>query len=91
MWAVWYVDMRLKYKDIHCKELIEILIKSIRTQNVSVKNMIRNYAKNIIELRDNILKKAGLDINDWLNDMFTDTQINAIIQLIQNEILEVLN
>jgi ankyrin repeat protein len=91
LWAVWYVDMRLKYKDIHCKELIEILIKSIRTQNVSVKNMIRNYAKNIIELRDNILKKAGLDINDWLNDMFTDTQINAIIQLIQNEILEVLN
>lgn len=89
LWAIWYVDMRLKYKDMNCKDLVEILIKSIRTQNVSVKNMIRNYAKNIIDLRDNILKKAGLDINDWLNDMFTDVQINAIIELIQNEILSV--
>lgn len=89
LWAIWYVDMRLKYKDINCKDLVEILIKSIRTQNVSVKNMIRNYAKYIIDLRDNILKKAGLDINDWLNDMFTDVQINAIIELLQNEILNI--
>ena len=89
LWAVWYVDMRLKYKETNCKDLIEILIRSIRTQNISVKNMIRNYAKNIIEIRDRILKKAGLDINDWLNDMFTDVQINAIIEQIQNEILNV--
>jgi hypothetical protein len=91
LWAIWYVDMRLKYKDMNCKDLIEILIKSIRTQNISVKNMIRNYAKNIIELRDLILKKANMDINDWLNDMFTDVQINAIIEQIQNEILSINN
>jgi ankyrin repeat protein len=91
LWAIWYVDMRIKYKDISCKDLVNILIKSIRTQNISVKNMIRNYAKNILELRDKILKKAGLDINDWLNDMFTDVQINAVIELIQNEILSVSN
>jgi len=89
LWAIWYVDMRLKYKDINCKDLIEILIRSIRTQNVSVKNMIRNYAKNIIELRDKIFKNVGIDINDWLNDMYLDTQINGIIEQIQNEILDI--
>jgi hypothetical protein len=51
--------------------------------------MIRNYAKNIIELRDKILKNVNLDINSWLNDMFTDTQINGIIEQIQNEIVNV--
>jgi len=91
LWAIWYVDMRIKYKDMNCKDLIEILIKSIRTQNISVKNMIRNYAKNIIEMRDTILKRANMDINDWLNDMFTDVQINAIIEQIQNEILSINN
>jgi ankyrin repeat protein len=89
LWAIWYVDMKLKYKDLDCKELIEILIRSIRTQNISVKNMIRNYAKNIIELRDKILKNVNLDINSWLNDMFTDTQINRIIEQLQNEIVNV--
>lgn len=91
VWAIWYVDMRLKYKSINCKDLVNKLINSIRTQNISVKNMIRNYAKNIIELRDKILKKAGLDINDWLNDMYTNTQIDGIIELIQDEILSINN
>jgi len=84
LWSVWYVDMRLKYKNIECKELVKILIRSIKNQNVSVKNMIRNYAKNIITIRDDILSKVNMDINDWLNDVYTDNQITGIIQYIQN-------
>lgn len=86
LWAIWYVDMRLTYKNINCNDLTKILIKSIKTQNISVKNMIRNYAINIITLRDELFKKVNLDINLWLNDMFTDTQIEKLIELIQNEI-----
>jgi ankyrin repeat protein len=86
LWSIWYVDMRLKYKDIDCRELVKILIRSIKNQNVSVKNMIRNYAKNIIDIRDDILTKVNMDINDWLNDVYTDVQINGIIQQIQNMI-----
>ena len=84
LWSIWYVDMRLKYRDLDCKELVKILIRSIKNQNVSVKNMIRNYAKNIITIRDDILSKVNMDINDWLNDVYTDVQINGIIQQIQN-------
>ena len=89
LWAIWYVDMKLRYRDLNCVELMEVLIRSIKTQNVSVKNMIRNYAKNIIELRDNLLKNVNLDINSWLNDMFTDKQVNGIIEQIQNIILDI--
>jgi ankyrin repeat protein len=89
LWAIWYVDMRLTYKNIGCNELTKILIKSIKTQNISVKSMIRNYAINIITLRDELFKKVGLDINSWLNDMFTDTQIEKIIELIQHEISQI--
>lgn len=86
LWAIWYVDMRLTYKNIGCNELTKILIKSIKTQNISVKSMIRNYAINIITMRDDFFKKVGLDINSWLNDMFTDAQIEKLIELIQHEI-----
>ena len=89
LWAIWYVDMRLTYKNIGCNELTKILIKSIKTQNISVKNMIRNYATNIISMRDILFKKVGLDINLWLNDMFTDTQIEEFIKLIQYEITQI--
>jgi len=89
LWAIWYVDMRLTYKNIGCNELTKILIKSIKTQNISVKNMIRNYATNIISTRDELFKKVGLDINSWLNDMFTDIQIEKFIELIQNEITQI--
>jgi ankyrin repeat protein len=89
LWAIWYVDMRLKYKNINCKELIQILSNAISTQNISVRNMIRNYAKNIIENRDIILASANMDINDWLNDTYTDMQITKIINEIQSQITSI--
>jgi len=89
LWAIWYVDMRLRYKNINCKELVKILSNAISNQNISVRNMIRNYAKNIIESRDIILASANMDINDWLNDTYTDNQITSIINTIQSEIASI--
>uniref|UniRef100_A0A6C0EBH3 Uncharacterized protein n=1 Tax=viral metagenome TaxID=1070528 RepID=A0A6C0EBH3_9ZZZZ len=86
LWNIWYTDMRLTHKDVPCKELVKMLIRSIKNQNVSVKNMIRNYGKFIIEKRDDILKKADLDINDWLNDQVSDTQIDNVLAELKDEI-----
>jgi len=83
LWAIWYVDMRLTYNTIEPTELVFILINAIRTQNISVKNMIRNYAINIISDRDNILTKLNLDMNDWINDKYTTEDLDNII----NELL----
>jgi hypothetical protein len=86
LWSIWYVDMRLTYKDLDRKDLVKLLLKSIRNQNVSYKNMIRNYSKNIIEIRDKVLQKSNMDINDWLNDEYDDEQINSFVKILINEI-----
>jgi hypothetical protein len=78
--------MRLTYRDLSNKELVKVLIRSLRTQNISVKNMIRNYAKNCIEIRDKILSKAGLDINDWINGDYTDDQITKVVSELKTNI-----
>ena len=86
LWAVWYVDMRISYSNLDPKTFVYKLIKYIKSQNISVKNMIRNYAVNIIKDRDEILAAAGLDINDWLNSEYNDTHLNLIVNKIKEKI-----
>jgi len=91
LWAIWYVDMRLSYNDMSRNELITALIKVIRSQNMSFRNMIRNYAVNIIQIRDKLLQKSKMDINDWLNDQYTDVQINSVLSELVNEVQSVIS
>lgn len=86
LWSIWYVDMRLTYRLYDRKKLIDLLIKVTKSQNISFKNMIRNYGKHIIEIRDKILLKSQMDINDWLNDQYTDIQINSVLDELNKEI-----
>lgn len=86
LWSIWYVDNRIKYHEIPREKLVEILINSIKEKNISFKNMIRNYAVNIIDIRDNIFKKANININDWLNEQYNEQQFFIIIDEINKEI-----
>jgi ankyrin repeat protein len=90
LWSTWYVDMRLTYKDVDRNELVKMLLKAIKSQNISFKNMIRNYGKNIIDIRDNIFKKSEMNINDWLNDQYTDVQINSIMNELNSYIDQII-
>jgi ankyrin repeat protein len=78
LWAIWYIDNRITYYDLDRKILVNNMIKQMKENNISFKNMIRNYAKNIIDIRDNILNSVNLDINDWLNEQFTNAQYASI-------------
>jgi hypothetical protein len=78
--------MRLTYRDTDRNKLVKSLIKNIRAQNISFKNLIRNYGKNVADLRDTFLHKSEMDINDWLNDQYTDVQINSVMSQLVNEI-----
>jgi ankyrin repeat protein len=89
LWAIWYVDMKLTFRELSSEILVKKLIKSIKVNNISVKNMIRNYAINIIKLRDEILNYASLNINDWINDEYTDEQLQIIIQKIKEIIVSI--
>lgn len=90
LWCVWYTDMRLTYREFDRKKIVDILIKSIKSQNISFKNMIRNYGSNIIEIRDRILKESSMTIDDWLNDQYTDVQINSVLDRITKEVASVM-
>lgn len=87
LWCVWYADMRITYSDLDRKSLVVKIIKSTKQQNISFKNMIRNYSKSITDLRNEILKKAKLDINDWHNSNFTNQQHKIIIKSLK-ELIE---
>ena len=84
LWSIYYADMRMTYKDIPRNKLINYIINSVKEQNLSYKNLIRNYAFNIIKIRDNVLNKAGLDINDWLNDEINNEQFDIIVHEISD-------
>jgi ankyrin repeat protein len=88
LWAIWYVDYRLKYEDIEREKLIKILINSIKIQKLSYKNIIRNYANNIILYRDKLLKSVNLTINDFMNDNFNNNTIINLASLINREIIK---
>ena len=90
LWAIWYVDMRLTYKDISRNELVKILLRTMKSTNVSFRNMIRNYGKNIIDIRDNILNRSEMNINDWLNDQYTDIQIDTVMTQLNKEIEDII-
>ena len=68
------------------QKLVKKIIKSIRIQNISIKNMIRNYAVYIIKMRDEILSYANIDINNWLNDEYTNDDLDKIIEKIKEKI-----
>ena len=79
LWSIWYVDMRLTYHNSTRNELVKEMITVLKKKNISFKNLIRNYAKNIMDIRDGIFSNAGIDVNDWLNDQYTAQQSDTII------------
>jgi len=87
-WALWYVEQRLTYADVDRKVLINKIFKNIKLENISIKNMIRNYSLNVTKLRDQIFSESDMTINNWLNEKYTDTQLVAIIKKIKNMIVK---
>ena len=86
LWCIWYVDQRLTYYKYDRKTLIDELFENIKTRNISYKNIIRNYSANIIKERDKLFKYINIDINDWLNENYTYTQLDNFIELLKKEI-----
>lgn len=86
LWTIWYIDMRISNIKFSRDVLVKNMIQTIKAQNISFKNLIRNYSKDILEIRDNILSKASMDINDWLNDNYTSDQYQIILDELAREL-----
>jgi hypothetical protein len=90
LWSIWYADMRLSYPDIDRVSLVNKLLKEIKRNNISFKDLIRNYSVNITNIRDTIFKKVGITINEWINDQISKNQFDLIIAEITSLLNKVL-
>jgi ankyrin repeat protein len=78
IWCTWWVDMKLKYSFIDSKSLALNLLEQFKIDKIVLSDFIRNYSFNITKLRDDILKKNNIDINDWLNGNYTQQILDNI-------------
>src|SRR5690606_7824552 len=83
VWSIWYVDNRLTYYDVDRKTLINEMIRSIDKQNISYKELIRNYSINITQLRDKILKKSNLTINEYTEEQIYEVAKNVYTLIVK--------
>lgn len=86
VWCIWYTSYRIKNPDVPNNILVLELINNIKLSNKNFRNVIRNFSNKIINLRDDLLKKYNLTINDWMNNNFTQN----VIDKIENEVLDLL-
>ncbi|ARF09233.1 ankyrin repeat protein [Catovirus CTV1] len=86
LWVIWYTDMKLTYKSLNREKLVKNMLSQMKSSGVSFKNLIRNYSKNIIELRDKYFSQINVDINDWINDKVSDDQIKILVKNISDDI-----
>lgn len=87
LWSLWYTDMRLTYPNIARKKLVKKLMSTMISDNIPFRNMIRNYSTAVTTIRDNILKKANMDINDWLNDNYTQEQLDLFMSELDTRVI----
>jgi hypothetical protein len=86
VWCIWWIYHKMKNLNISSKELAEKLIISIKYQNISFKTIIRNFSKNITDIRDDFLKLYNIDINDFIVKNYNENILNKLEKNIINYI-----
>lgn len=84
MWCIWWIYQKIKNINIESSKLALELIKELKLKNINFKNYIRNFSKNVTDLRDIYLKKHNLDINDWVVGNYSDDVLFKIDKEICN-------
>lgn len=86
LWCIWYLDFRLKYINIKPYKIIRKLINQVKFNNLSFRNVIRNYSKHIIDLRDSYLNLIGRNVNDYINYKITKSEKQILLDAIVNDV-----
>ena len=82
LWCIWYLDYRLHYSELSPKKIVEKLIKTIRLESLSFRTVIRNYSKNITDLRDIYLEKIESNINEYISKKLTVEKLQQLLHFI---------
>ena len=90
LWCIWWAEIRISNPDINIYKLQKLLFKEISNNNLSYKKLIRDYSYFITKFRDNILNKADININEWINDKFINdkNKITLLNNIVISECLQ---
>ena len=86
VWCTWWIEMRLMNKSVKRDKLALELINIIKLRNINFKDMIRNYSQKITKLRDEILEKNNIMIDDWIIKNYDEEILNNI----ENDVINIL-
>jgi len=78
LWCIWWADMRLSYPYITKYKLFNVLKRQLINENISFKQLIRNYSNLITSIRHELLGKANTNNNEWMNDLISDKNLNKL-------------
>jgi arginyl-tRNA synthetase len=81
-WCIWYIDMRLTYKEIPRKTFIYKMINQINRFQLSYKNVIRNFSSKITKQREQLLNEADIEFDSWLNKSVEISKILNVKKII---------
>lgn len=84
-WSMWYTDMRVSFPDLQRKKLIKYIMQQISMKHLKYKSIVRDYSKNITNVRDDILSYANIDINQYWNNEYPEHKNEIIINKVNDE------
>jgi len=67
-WCAWYAYQRIN-SGLVMKKLIPKLLQKIRGNNLSFKEVIRNYANLMASIRDKLFKRSKIELEDWFTSV----------------------
>jgi UDP-glucose 6-dehydrogenase len=77
-WCTWYLEHRIKNKNISPKNLVDKLLKKLSYNKDSFMEYIRNYANKLNTFRVNNYKKIGIDDKTTSNTRI-DNKTNRLL------------
>ena len=88
LWTIWYLDYRIKYINKKPYNVAKNLIKEIKINNFSFRDIIRNYSQKITNLRDEYLSKINRNVNAYLNNKLEPEEIkNLLIEILTDNVI----
>uniref|UniRef100_A0A6C0DAC8 Ankyrin repeat protein n=1 Tax=viral metagenome TaxID=1070528 RepID=A0A6C0DAC8_9ZZZZ len=85
-WCTWYLEHRIKNKNIKPKDLVTKLLKILSQDNDTFMEYIRNYANKLNEVRTTYLLDAGMNIKTISNITYGNNIENSLSNYIINKI-----
>lgn len=79
IWTIYYIELRMMNPDKKLSKIINSLLRVIKTLDISFKSVIRNYGMNITNLRNEIMNKYDVSINDWNNHTISHSKLQSIV------------